>query len=161
MTPDSHQRVEMTTGRRRPHDWSDADLGEMLRHELRSSLEVDLSGAGGEGADEIRRFSSSGSFASATVGELLSHANPPIELLRRLKEFAKTADGEPLQLPSSVAIVLYYAAIAAARVHAGKAITDLPPGKVQEGLRWAAERPWADGSIRGLCAAALACNWGE
>lgn len=52
-----------------------------------------------------------------SFGDLLSHPNPPEELLKATKDFAKTCRlGPHKTLPPEIASALYYASIAAALV---------------------------------------------
>ena len=89
--------------------------------------------------------------AAATVGDLLAHLDPPLELLRRLKDFAKVSDkGSDEWLPPEVATALYYAAIAAALLRHRVLITDLPAAELRRGMEWAAAREWVGAEIQGV-----------
>ena len=72
-------------------------------------------------------------------------------------EFAKTCDSAADNpLPEPVAIVLYYAAIVAARVCHATQITDLPEQDLQEGIQWAIRQTWVDNRLRNFFRTGLA-----
>src|SRR5712671_2677808 len=74
--------------------WLYEDLGALLRHQLTTNVPDD----------------------SATFAEVLIGDRGGVELLGRVKEFAKAArDDAGSGIPAAICHVLYYAAIAAAR----------------------------------------------
>jgi hypothetical protein len=98
-----------------------------------------------------------GRVGPATVGELLAHAAPSLELLRQVKDWARPAmTRDDPELPRQAAGVLYFAAIVAARARAGEWITDLPYEHVRQGARWALGRPWLGEPMAGLFRESLA-----
>lgn len=111
-----------------------SDLAEILRHQLAALLDPPAS------------FGPDGD-APITYGELLAVPAPPIAVLRRVKDWAKPMmsrdDGE---LPREVAGVLYFAAVAAARVRGAGPISDLPDERLRKGATWALRLPWFEDS---------------
>ncbi len=78
-----------------------------------------------------------------TLGELLLHPHPPLELLRAVKGLARSStSGHTSTIAAEVASVVYFAAIAAALVHCGQRITRSDNKTLLEGFRVALERPW-------------------
>lgn len=131
-------------------DWSGDDLAGVFRHQLEVPLGELSASTGGGGA-------SSGSSGFARFGDLLYEPDPPIELLEKLKQFAKACrsrdDGT---LPAEVATALYYASIAAALVRCGRRITGLGDGSLREGFAWGREQAWLDEPTRDLFSQAVA-----
>jgi hypothetical protein len=120
--------------------WTADELAAVLRHQLAVPLHLDLDGAAD---DEAMRRS---------FGDLLADPHPPVNVLDRVKLFAKAArtraDGG---LPPEVATVLYYASIAAADARCGRRITRLADAALREGYEWVLAQPWAGDP----CAAAV------
>src|SRR6185437_13333535 len=94
---------------------------------------------------------------ATTLAALLSDPAPPVEALRRVKEWAKPAmQGYADDLPREVAGVIYFAAIHAALARAGERITHLTDASLRKGARWALRRPWLDPECAGVFREALA-----
>ncbi len=126
--------------------WRPEDLGGILRHQLSMPLELSPTGGGG-GAPA----------PAATFGELLRNPEPGLELLRLAKQFAKRHGSRPGSLlPREVALVLYYALIAAALLRCRKRITSLSESALRTGFSWTLKQAWLDDDTRGLVHAALA-----
>jgi hypothetical protein len=143
---DIMRRGVSATGR-----WRNAELKAVMGFLLTSPLEVGLGGLEPGGEARLRRLGKAAGPLIGNLGELLQHPQPPLELLRMTKDYAKAGAkhaGSPL--PSEVAGVLYYAAIAAARLRWGRSITRLSQEALRGGLDWALQQPWLDGGIREL-----------
>jgi hypothetical protein len=108
-------------------DWTPEELGSILRHQFDASLEFDSSG-------RIR-----------SLAELFSTPNPPLELLRQVKEFAKRnyAQAESL-LPREVSLMLYFASLATALLRCRARISQLSDSELRAGFEWAVAQPWGD-----------------
>jgi hypothetical protein len=128
--------------------WEPAELGDVLRHQLAASFEL-----GNDANEQALRFTAEGAAGETpaprpgtTLAALLSDPAPPVEALRRVKEWAKPAmQGCADDLPREVAGVIYFAAIHAALARAGgERITRLPDGTLRKGARWSLRRPWLD-----------------
>ena len=125
--------------------WGAHELGAILRHQLASPVDAELSPPAVAHGGEIR-----------TYADLLRHPHPPVELLRLLKNFAKCHCGHPLSaLPAEVMAVLYYASIVAARFHAHARITRLTDSELQRGIDWIISQPWLEDTTRCLLDKAL------
>jgi hypothetical protein len=134
-----------------PRLWRDADLSQVLAHQLQTPLEEDLEGL----AKPIPRAASARG-RSPTFGELFQVNRPALELLEMTKDFAKQQMAQQtIGLPTEVASVLYYASIAAALVRLSKRITTLDDGALRTGLEWVCDAPWVDAQVRDLCRSAL------
>jgi hypothetical protein len=135
-----------------PEAWRPEDLAAMLRHQLAANLSQDMEAAlPGARVTELARR---GEPAIATFADLLFHPRPPLELLTMLKDFAKVGgggaeDAQPV-LPRELASVFYFGAIALVTKHWGKAITSLPPERVEAGLLWTLRQSWLDDATRSL-----------
>lgn len=132
--------------------WEPGELGDVLRHQLAAPLYF-----GGGGDEHELRFDAAPAPSHlvpspaprarppTTLAALLSDPAPPVEALRRVKEWAKPAmQGYTDDLPREVAGVIYFAAIHAALARAGQRITHLPDGTLRKGAKWALRRPWLD-----------------
>lgn len=137
--------------------WREEELGAILAHELATPpwLElgelklaaVAIDGAPGPASLGLRL---------ASLGDLLHHPRPPLEMLIRLKDFAKTQRHSPSShLPEPVAAVLYALATAAALVRHDHRITSLDNPALAKHLQWALDRPWLDSASSALLKAAL------
>ena len=132
------------------HAWSTKDLSEMLRHQLGAPLRVSLGVLSGEAADRLRDASPPAK-ADMTLGELLAHRHPPLELLKLVKRFAKICREDPDHpLPPEIVNVMYYASITAALVRLGKKISSLELEAFGGGLHWLVQQPWMTDEMRSL-----------
>jgi len=133
--------------------WTTAELGPILEHQLDSPLDVDLNGGAIAAGSSARPDSGNESVRQEirTFRELLLAPHPPVELLDRVKQFAKVcrsqSDGP---LPHEVATVLYLAAIAAARRHCRRRISTLEDAAWQHAVDWALAQSWLNTEIREL-----------
>ena len=130
--------VERAAGR----VWGEQDLAAILRHQLASPLPPPPVGGPETGAAPG---------GARTFGELLHHPSPPVELLVAVKDFAKASRTDPdAALPSEVAAVIYFAAIAVARRQCGRIISGLSEGELAAGLQWVRAQQWVDPATRAL-----------
>jgi hypothetical protein len=141
-------RVGKVTG-----TWRRADLAEVLAHQLRVPLTLDLLrlGVAALGTPEL----GSEPWSFRTFGELLVHSAPPLSLLRLVKDFAKSSDFGAAALPTPVALVLYYAAIAAAFVRHGTSISSLEAEGLRDGINWVLNQEWLYSDMRTIFETAL------
>ena len=123
-----------------------ADPAIILRHQLEAPLADELSSPiAGVQSEPVAIDPGIKTFA-----DLFSNANPPIELLKRAKDFAKACRTNPELLPPPVATVLYYAAIVAARLRLKQSITQLADTDLRVGLEWAIAQNWVDEKTKEL-----------
>ena len=128
--------------------WEAEELGEILEHQLAARLECDLADKSKQVSEELEAAEKSG---VKTFGDLLQHANPPLELLKLTRRFAKGCRTQPdAPLPDEVATVLYFLSIAAALVRCGSRITKMDDKSLRYSLDWALKQPWLDEASRGL-----------
>jgi hypothetical protein len=133
------------------HLWRDDELGAILRHQLTAPLQVDLINLERGLALKVRNLAEAQGLTLKSFGDLLAHPNPPVDLLRITKDFAKACRLSPHSpVPHEVASVLYFASIAAALVRCRRRITGLPNDTLVEGLHWVLARPWLDAPTRSL-----------
>lgn len=130
--------------------WNVSDGEALLRHQLDARLDDDLSLCFADARAVVARS------GFTTFGELLRAADPPVPPLRMVRQFAKMMSQKKACYPEEVALVLYYAAIAAAQVRAGAHITRLSSADFRRGCRWCLARAWLDPSLRDLFAEAIA-----
>ncbi len=135
-----------------PALWPPSDLSEILSHQLRSSLLFDLEKFGS--LDPARLAEARELMTDAdltTFGGILRHPNPPLELLRLIKDFGKAAaarsDGP---VPREVGCMLYYAAIVTALSRHGVRLTSMDDADLTKCLVWASRESWIDTFLRDL-----------
>jgi hypothetical protein len=130
------------------HVWSPQELREMLRHQLTAPLQLSLGTLSAEVSHQIEQ---AGIDPLLTLDQLLHDANPPVELLKLVKRFAKMCRRDRQNpLPSEIVMLLYYASIAAAMVRRDQAITDLGPASLKRGMGWLITQEWLTDELRGL-----------
>jgi hypothetical protein len=132
-------------------DWKDDELQSIFQHQLAAPLAVDLARFSPDMAQTCPIST------LETFGQLLNHPSPPLEALRKVKDFAKFSRTDPdAPLPPEIATVLYFAAITAARLRHGQRITELDDATLVQSLDWCATRPWIDECTQRLFKDALA-----
>ena len=146
--------------------WSGEEVAAIYHHELSSPLHIELGSLDAATARRLKLVSASHGLLLRSMGDLLHHPNPPLELLAMVKDFGKASLDHPdSPLPREVAGVLYWSAIAAALVRSGQRITSLPDAKLRDGFAWTAQFPWLDDAGRTLLRSAIeklnATNGGE
>ena len=136
--------------------WLDEELGAILRHQLSAPMQVDLINLERGLALKVRNLIESLGLTLKSFGDLLAHPNPPVELLKVTKDFAKACRlSKHGSMPREVASVLYFASIAAALVRCRRCITGLSNEVLSDGFRWTLTRPWLDELTRALTEEAL------
>ncbi len=131
--------------------WRDEELGAILKHQMSAPLQVDLINLERGLAVKVRNLAESQGLTLKSFGDLLAHPNPPVELLKVTKDFAKACRLSPHgPLPRDIASVLYFASIAAAMVRCRRRITGLSDADLADGLRWTLARPWLDAPTHAL-----------
>ena len=136
------------------HSWETPELGEMLRHQLNAPLQMGLGTLSAEVSHQLR--ASSDLSPLLTLGQLLAHPQPPLELLKLVKRFAKTCKSDVHNpLPPKLVMLLYYVSIAAALVRLGQRISELPDPQLRRGLRWLAAQAWVTPEIQTLLTEAM------
>jgi len=141
--------------------WDASELGDVLRHQLAAPVEFGpLESPPPTGPAPPASASAPAPVTPAGIrsfGELLTQPEPPLALLVQLKEFAKVNRNHPQSvLPEPLCAVLYYAAIAAARLRLGAEITQMAPADVQAGFAWCLRLEWLDAATRQLLTDAAA-----
>lgn len=127
------------------HVWNEADLRDVLQHQLGAPVEFDLVGLEQETARKVQTLSAAKGLLVNSFRDLLHHAHPPVELLEMVKRFAKAYYLHPAEsLPREIAGVLYFLSIGVARLRCKRRITELSDKDVGRGLRWTAEQRWID-----------------
>ncbi len=134
--------------------WEATDLHAILCHQLDAEVEFDLTHFGGIAKETVTSVAGSReSKGPCTFGRLFTDLNPPLEMLDMTRRFAKRSRTQgPDGMPDEIATVLYYAAIAAARLRHEASISKLDDRSLLDGLDWALDQPWLVASLRGLLA---------
>ena len=131
--------------------WRDEELGSLLRHQMTAPMQVDLINLERGLALKVRTLAEAQGLTLKSFGDLLAHPNPPVELLKITKDFAKACRLSPRSpVPHEIASVLYFASIAAAMVRCRRRITGLTNDALAEGFRWVLSQPWLDAPTRAL-----------
>ncbi len=131
--------------------WSHRDLAEMLEHLLACDLTTELDGPNNVTEQTLRQLAGSCTPPLETLGDVLTTPNPPVELLKIIKEYSKVVSGLPDRtLPKPIATVLYLGSIVAAWVHGGVKITQHSRQDVAGGVSWSLSQPWLEMNLRDL-----------
>jgi hypothetical protein len=132
-------------------DFENAELAAILAHQLRGEVIFELQGLG-EGSADLP----ADCLAIESFHELFHQPEPPLELLRLTKDYAKRLIIHPDSgLLTEVARVLYFASIASALVHYRQKITHLTEQEVRDGIRWCLDQPWMHPSLEPIFIDAL------
>ncbi len=139
------------------HDglWSPGELAAIFRHQLASTVEFPFVALSDPSAKSVQEICLAADPQIKTFGDLFEHPQPPLELLRMTKDYAKQcrARGES-PIPAEVATMLYVLSILVARTRRGQGISDLNDQSLHRLAAWAAEQSWIAGPIRRLLDAA-------
>lgn len=133
--------------------WSEGELADILRHQLRAPLLFDLGKLAP--ATEAEVWWGSGRGRIESFGDLLHHSSPPLELLSLVKEFGKSATLPQSVLPREIGTLLYYLSIAVALLRHRRWITRMDAAALCGGLQWGIDQPWVDSRTRQLLTQAL------
>lgn len=131
--------------------WSDAELAAILQYQLARPLESDLGPLPKEVRQALQRVEPLANVEETTFGFWLHHMHPPLELLKLIKQFAKSSHANPLfAIPQKVAMALYYLSLAVALVRCKKRITSLRSEELKVGFDQLANALWMDPASRGI-----------
>jgi hypothetical protein len=131
--------------------WNADELEAILKHQLSAPIEVDLASLERRLAAQLRLAAASHGLLLKSFGDLLHHPNPPLELLKLTKDFAKAcrlSRGGPL--PREIATVLYFASIVVAMVRCQRRITRLDDADTRHGVEQCLAQTWLDAATRQL-----------
>ena len=132
------------------HQWSTRDLQDMLTHQLAAPLHLGLGPLSAEVTAQLGAGPEPHN-SRMTLGELLRHAHPPLEVLKLVKRFAKmcrrSADNP---LPSEIVMFMYYASIIVAVLRLNESISEITDVSIKRGVSWLAVQPWMAGEMRSL-----------
>ena len=134
--------------------WQPDELGAMFKHLLTAPIVDEVERVEPRLAKKLRERESAPDETTKTFGGLLSHEQPPLDLLDLVKEFCKHAeDGE--SLPADVAFVLYAAVISVALDRCHERITSSDDDSLRSTIKWAGSRDWIDADTKSLFEKAL------
>jgi hypothetical protein len=124
-------------------DWSEQDIASIYQHFLHSPVELDLS-------------------PPRSLHQILIDPLSAESLLIRIKQFAQAWREQPdVAVPAQVASVVYWLAVAAARVHAGRTISSLGVSDILKGLEWSGRCSWTGADERDLLRRAVGLFSGQ
>lgn len=146
----------MASGEDRDPLWRPDELAAMFRHQMSAPVLMDLGSFDPRTAAQLKSLTAAQGLLLSSFADLFNHANPPVQLLQLVKDFAKANLDHPESgLPREISTALYYTSIAAALVRLEKRISQLPDADLQRGLRRTLEQGWLDERTRALLTAAL------
>src|SRR5688572_16329557 len=130
--------------------WSEAELCEVVAHQLAAPVVADIKLIGNVQALEAAQLCLAAVPPIASYAALFAHRAPPQRLLALVAEYAQAqiAAPEPL-LPARVARRLYFTAAAVARVRCRSTIGDAGQTLVA-GFAWLLAEPWIDEPTRAV-----------
>jgi hypothetical protein len=146
--------LEVDEGPRRI--WPAEELGAILKHQLATSVQLDLEGVGTTFKARLSALPAAQQPGKLTFGELFQLAHPSVELLNLVKQFAKASRvrGETV-LPPEIATVIYLASIVVALMRCGKRISEQSDEALVYGVQWVIDQPWVDETTRQLFRGAM------
>jgi hypothetical protein len=138
--------------------WPADELGAILRHQMATSVQMDLESAGSKFQSRLAALPAAKQPGSLTYQGLFQLASPPVDLLNLVKQLAKSSRmrGESM-LPPEIATVVYLAAIVTARLRLGQRITEQSDEALLYGIQWVLDQPWVDANTRALFRDAKTC----
>jgi hypothetical protein len=117
--------------------WTPQDGVAALQHQLQATLAPDLLSTPGMTSMRLKSLLGDGGEGRTFINELLC-ARPSRELLEAIKHFGRHCRHLPESpLYGAPAAVLYYAAIASARVRLGESLSTMPELEMQTAFAWA------------------------
>ena len=132
------------------HKWSTRDLQDMLQHQIAAPLHLGLGPLSAEVTNQLRTGPEPLN-PRLTLGELLLHEHPPLELLKLVKRFAKICRRSPQNpLPSEIVMFLYYTSIMVALLRLNEPISELTDTSLIRGVNWLHVQPWMPEEMRSL-----------
>ncbi|HMF15511.1 MAG TPA: hypothetical protein VKE94_24525 [Gemmataceae bacterium] len=136
--------------------WSPEELGAILRHQLDSSVQLDLETLGAPLASRLQALPVAHQPGRLTFRDLFQLADPALELLNLVKLFAKASRvrGESV-LPAEIATVIYLTSIVLARLRRERRITEQSDESLLYGIQWVIDQPWVDEKTHALFREAL------
>jgi hypothetical protein len=124
-------------------EWSTSDAAAILQHQLDAPLLPDLAQLPGAETDRLEKLL----LPETTFLDPLTSSAPSTEVLASIKRFAQWAEKNASHpLHGTPATILYYAALAAATLHApspAPPITQLSLPEQHAGFHWAKSQPGA------------------
>jgi hypothetical protein len=136
--------------------WQPDELAAILQHQLSAPVQFDLGNLDAKLAEQVQAISSSQGLLLKSFGDLLQHPHPPLALLELCKEFARAYWHHPQSpLPREVAMLLYFASIAAALTRCRRRITRLDQATLRKNFQWFLDQSWVDEPSRRLFREAL------
>ncbi len=128
--------------------WNHSEYRAVLDHLLSAKVLPDFARILSELKDAQPTFELN---ADLTFGQALYNSESPIALLNLIKDFAKFHwHSQNSGLPKEVAMVMYYAAIAAGLPRGRDAITTLPQESIKNGFGWVLAPDWVNDEIRSI-----------
>jgi hypothetical protein len=155
--PDLRRMSTLLDLRRRAdrQEWRPDELKDMLLHQLRAPLYLSLGALSAEVVHQLR-CNEPPLNARLTLGELFAHPQPPLELLKLVKRFAKQCRRDPDNpMPSDLVMLLYFVSITVALVRLDRRISDLADGHLRHGMSWLGEQVWVDAQVRSILSEGL------
>jgi hypothetical protein len=139
--------------------WTDSEMAAIWRHQLDAPLLVDLGGLSADAGATVTMHAQQGTPGRElrSFGDLIRHPQPPLELLKLAKEFAKAQRyAQGTDFPVETALVIYYASIVLALLRAGQRITEMTDADLRGGIAWSSQQQWLDAKTQALFEEALA-----
>jgi hypothetical protein len=125
--------------------WSADELGAILRHQLASSVQLDLESQDPALRARVPALLPGHKPGALTFGQLFQQAAPSLDLLLLVKQFAKASRlrGQSV-LPAEIATVIYLSSIVVARLRCRRRISEQSDESLTYGIQWILDQPWVD-----------------
>jgi hypothetical protein len=144
--PERWGKVLLAVAERSRH-WEKSELKALWLHTLSTPITLDEWGA---------TTSANLGIHEVTIRDLFFQPNPPVELLNRLKHWAKACRNRPeCGLPPEIGSALYFGAVATAHLRRRSRITKLNNDEIRTGIEWSLKQEWIDERMKDLFRTAL------
>ncbi len=136
--------------------WREEDYGPLLAHQLAAPLRLDLLEIDDSAQERLALLREVKTLGIHNLAQLFQHPTPPLELLRLVKDFAKTLRNHAESpLPENVAGVLYFVSVAVARTRWDTRISLMDDQQLRQAIQWILDREWVDRQTKEILLAAL------
>ena len=134
-----------------PSLWTDEHLTASFEHQLATPLREPLAQISPRLNARLALMVSEDAIPIVTFGDLFGHPNPPIEILRAVKDWStRCMQEKSCDAPPQIAPVIYLASVAAALLRCRERITHSDNTDLQVTFRQALGAKWVGPQIRGL-----------
>jgi hypothetical protein len=133
--------------------WKVEDLAAILAHQLQAHVGFELENLRYQSPAVYSRVEAAG---VRSFQQLFEHSDPPLELLRMTKDFARAHSAHPeSSLAKEIVTTLYFASVSLAMVRHQVRITQLNDPELRQGITWCLAQAWMQPGLQRIFRQAL------